>query len=673
VTRKVATPPGVWIALTLLGLGLALYTAQAGLGLGDAGVASFFATEVYVALAVGAFAVCLARVVLVREERLAWICFGVSLASWTLADVLWLFAPDLVAEPPWQWITDALYLTMYPGFYAGLLLLMRSRLRPFRASLWLDGVAGGLAVGALGAALALGPVLQGASGTAYETAIALAYPLGDLLLVIVAVAAIGMTGWRPGSAWTLIAMAALTSAVADTAYLYKVAVGTWRDGTVIDVAWSASMLLTALAAWRPVPRREAEVLPGWRMILLPVAFALCSLGVLVYGSYAGVGHLATALAAAGVLAALARGSLSYLENARMLRRRESEAMTDGLSGLPNRRRLMIDLDHATQAPESPITLVFFDLNGFKQYNDTFGHGAGDSLLARLGAALADALGDAGDAYRLGGDEFCALLHDRHERDARPIRDAAEALTETGGGFSVTASYGVVVLPDEASTANEALGLADERMYSHKRSGRFSSRQQARSVLLQVQSEREPDVHSHAASVADLALLVGRRLQLDPERLEILARAAELHDIGKVAIPQEILRKTGTLSESEWAFVRQHTVIGERILSAAPALASVGQIVRGTHERWDGAGYPDRLAGEDILLEARIVGVCDAFDAMTSDRPYRTRMSVESALSELESCAAAQFDPTVVEAFVAAVRAGEAGRLEAGGRRSDRAA
>jgi diguanylate cyclase (GGDEF)-like protein len=663
----------VWLVLTLLGAGLTVYMVQAGFGLGDAGVASFFATEVYLALAVGAAGVCLARIVLVREERLAWICFFVSLASWTLADALWLFAPDQVAEPPLQWITDALYLTMYPGFYAGLLLLMRSRLRPFRTSLWLDGVAGGLAVGALGAALALGPVLEGASGTTYETVIALAYPLGDLLLVIIAVAAIGMTGWRPGSAWAFIALAAMTSAVADTAYLYKVAVGTWHDGTIIDVAWSVSMLLTALASWRPLPRAGTAVVPGWRTILLPVGFALCSLGVLLWGSYAGVGHLATALAAAGLLAALARGALSYLENARMLRRRESEAMTDGLSGLPNRRRLMTDLDHAAHAPDRPVTLVFFDLNGFKQYNDTFGHGAGDSLLARLGAALAGALGDSGDAYRLGGDEFCALLHERHERDAPAILKAAAALTETGGGFSVTASYGVVVLPDEARNANEALGLADERMYSHKRSGRFSSRQQARSVLLQVQSEREPDVHSHASSVADLALLVGRRLLLDSEQMDMLARAAELHDIGKVAIPQEILHKPGALTESEWAFVRQHTVIGERILSAAPALASVGQIVRGTHERWDGGGYPDRLAGEEIPLEARIIGVCDAFDAMTSDRPYRPRMSVEPALHELERCAETQFDPAVVEAFVAAIRSGEAAERAPRGERSDQAA
>ena len=138
------TPPGVRIALTVLGMTLAAYTVQAGFALGGSGVAQVFATWVYTFLAVGASGICLARVVLVKAERAAWSAFFVGLASWTTADALWLVAPSAVAEPPLLWLTDVLYLTMYPAFYCGLVLLMRSRLRPFRASLWLDGLAGGL-------------------------------------------------------------------------------------------------------------------------------------------------------------------------------------------------------------------------------------------------------------------------------------------------------------------------------------------------------------------------------------------------------------------------------------------------------------------------------------------------------------------------------------------------
>jgi two-component system, cell cycle response regulator len=665
----------VRIALGALTLVLLGYAVQLALGLGGAPAAAWSERWIYTSLAVGASGVCLARAVVVRQERLAWICFFIGLASWTIAEFVWIFWLDLYEEPPFAVVllADVLYLTMYPAFYVGLVLLMRARLRPFRASLWLDGVAGGLAVAALGAALVLGTVLQDVSGSAYDVAIALAYPLGDLLLVVVAVAAIGMTGWRPGSAWALIALATIVGAVSDTFYLYRTALGTWQDATIIDTGWSLSMLLTAAAAWRPVPRRAEAAFPGMRTVVLPALFTLASLGVLVYGSLAETSPAAIGLATAGLLVSFVRAGLTYLENSRMLRRSEEQAMTDGLSGLPNRRQLMADLEDATGDFEHPATLVFFDLNGFKQYNDTFGHNAGDSLLARLGAGLADALGDAGRAYRLGGDEFCALIDGRHAARETLVQGAAAALSEAGSGFTVTASYGLVVLPDEAATPNEALGLADERMYSHKRSGRFSSRQQARSVLLQVQSEREPDVHTHASSVADLTSMVGRRLALDTERMDILTRAAELHDIGKVAIPEEILHKPGPLTDGEWAFVRQHTVIGERILAAAPALAPVGRIVRASHERWDGTGYPDRLAGDEIPLEARVVGVCDAFDAMVSDRPYRQGMSVESALAELQSCAGSQFDPAVVRAFVDAVKAGELERDDQSGRRTSQAA
>ncbi len=144
--------------------------------------------------------------------------------------------------------------------------------------------------------------------------------------------------------------------------------------------------------------------------------------------------------------------------------------------------------------------------------------------------------------------------------------------------------------------------------------------------------------------------MGGRLGVVGESLEELKLAAELHDIGKLAIPDAVLEKPGPLDVSEWAFVREHTAIGERILSATPALRAVGKIVRSTHERWDGAGYSDGVVGESIPLAARIVAVCDAFSAMTSDRPYRAAVSPEQALAELRRCAGTQVDPVVVEAF-----------------------
>ena len=191
------------------------------------------------------------------------------------------------------------------------------------------------------------------------------------------------------------------------------------------------------------------------------------------------------------------------------------------------------------------------------------------------------------------------------------------------------------------------------MYALKH-GRRATKGEAREVLLAVLGEREPDLQRHMHDVAELARAVGTRLGLDAEDLDVVVRAAELHDIGKVAVPDAILHKPGPLDEADWSFIRQHTIIGERIVGAAEALRPVGRVVRASHERWDGGGYPDGLAGEAIPLGARIVFACDAWDAMTCDRGYRSALSAEEAADELRANAGTQFDADVVVALLAVV-------------------
>jgi diguanylate cyclase (GGDEF)-like protein len=328
---------------------------------------------------------------------------------------------------------------------------------------------------------------------------------------------------------------------------------------------------------------------------------------------------------------------------------EHETMHDHLTGLPNRRRLMADLDHSG----GRRLLVFFDLDGFKSYNDTFGHLEGDLLLERLGHKLARGVGTDGVAYRLGGDEFCVIAPLITGQDDALVPRCVEALSEDGEGFHVRASWGRVLMPDDAATGAAALVLADQRMYADKGAGRASAQQQTRDVVLRVLAERHPEVREHVSEVAVLACATGERLGLSGSELGELERAAELHDVGKIAIPDAILDKPGPLDEEEWRFMRRHTLIGESMLSAAPALTAVAKVVRSSHERFDGGGYPDGLAGDAIPLASRIVFVCDAFHAMTSERPYRTPMSVEKALAELSRCAGTQFDAEVVTAFAAA--------------------
>ena len=202
--------------------------------------------------------------------------------------------------------------------------------------------------------------------------------------------------------------------------------------------------------------------------------------------------------------------------------------------------------------------------------------------------------------------------------------------------------------------SRALAVADERLYAQKHHRRLERDPTVRGFLEGL-AIREPDLLAHLDGVGELSVAVGARLGLIGTDLDELFRAARLHDLGKLAVPEEILNKPEPLDEREWEFIRQHTVVGERILRASPAFRGVASIVRSSHENWDGSGYPDRLSGDEIPLASRIIRACDAFSAMTSARPYRAAVSVSSAVAELERCSGREFDPTVVESLVAHVR------------------
>ncbi|HEV2927746.1 MAG TPA: diguanylate cyclase, partial [Propionibacteriaceae bacterium] len=322
-------------------------------------------------------------------------------------------------------------------------------------------------------------------------------------------------------------------------------------------------------------------------------------------------------------------------------------------GIPNRRKLKVDLEQGLKeaSPAKPLLLMLFDLNGFKGYNDTFGHPAGDALLIRLAKALDAAMTEhGGSAYRLGGDEFCVLAAVDPDTTTPIVAAASQALSEHGGGFSITASYGAILLPQESQDVTQAMQLVDQRMYAQKTSARRSPERQTRDVLLRALQERNPELAQRHAEVARLVVAVAERMGLPHDEHTQLRQAAELHDVGKLGIPEELLHKPDPLDDEEWAFVRRHPLIGERIIGAAPALAPAARLVRSTHERFDGSGYPDGLAGDQIPLGARVIAVCDAFTAMTSPRPHAPQRTVPEAISELRQAAGTQFDPTVVDAF-----------------------
>jgi diguanylate cyclase (GGDEF)-like protein len=619
----------------------------------DWGLRSVFDDGIYTAVEVLACALVIARAVTVREERLAWSAVAASLVLWAAGDLLWTAWLNAVPDPPFPSVADALYYASYPPLYLGLGLLLRSRVPLGRSSLWLDGLIAGFAAAGLASALVFEPVRMATHGDAATVACTLAYPVLDMALLGMVMVAFGLSGWRPGRTWLWLGAGQLLNALADCIYTYQASAGTYVAGTLLDTLWPAAFVLVAVAAWTPAERRRVGDQADWRAALLPAAFAVLALGLLVAGQALLIGILAAVLSASAILVAGARAGLTFAENRRLLGASRVEARLDVLSGLPNRRALLDDLDVACAeaTPAAPRILAFFDLDGFKSYNDSFGHAAGDALLRRLGERLAAAVAGHGTAYRLGGDEFCVLL-DPSGADATAVTDllVTQALGERGDGFEITASQGFVAIPTEAPSPSAALQLADQRMYRDKNDRRGGTRRQARDVLLAVLSETEPDLDDHTREVTRLAVAVAGQLAEGALDRDVLARAAELHDIGKVAIPDEVLHKPAPLSDEEWRLMRQHTVIGERILAVAAGMRPVAAVVRSTHERWDGSGYPDGLHGDDIPLAARVIAVCDAFDAMTTDRPYSAARTAQDALAELRRCAGTHFDPAVVRAF-----------------------
>ncbi len=360
---------------------------------------------------------------------------------------------------------------------------------------------------------------------------------------------------------------------------------------------------------------------------------------------------------AGTLAVLAVALLALIGSIASLvvsnRSVVRELSTDPLTGLRNRRALLEELPRTCQraSEEEPAFLWFFDLNGFKNYNDSFGHLAGDTLLTRLGQRLKDTVDGVGLVYRLGGDEFCVLIDEALQDPHALFVRARDSLTEKGGAFTVTAAAGAVEIPRETDDATQALRLADQRMYREKATSQGGAAELITAVLHAALAQRHPDLGEHSNDVAGDVELLARTIGLDEETISLIIKAGDLHDVGKLGIPDEIISKPGPLSEQEWAFMKQHTVMGEQIIAAAgPSLERIGPLVRASHERWDGKGYPDGLAGEEIPLGARIVTICDSFRAMLDERVYKEALTLQDALAELRRCAGTQFDPYLVEVF-----------------------
>ncbi|MEA2479163.1 MAG: hypothetical protein QOJ07_1085, partial [Thermoleophilaceae bacterium] len=449
------------------------YAVQGALADPDGALSALFENWVYPGLILLAALGCLARAVRAREDRWAWALLAAGLLSWTAGEAWYsLFLADL-DSPPLPSIADALWLGFYPAAYAALVLLARGRGERLHRSLWLDGVIGAFATASVGAALVFGAIVASGEGDASLIGVDLTYLLGDFALIGFTVAVFALTGWRPGAVWGLLGAGLIVSAIVDGFFMWEDATGHTLGGTAPAALWPAAALLIAAAAWqRPAaaparPRGAGIAGPtGARIVAMPLTFATAALAVLVANAFQPVNALALGLAVATLSLVIVRLALTFRENIALLASSREEAATDALTGLGNRRKLMADLAVAAAAatPDEPIALMLFDLDGFKRYNDVFGHPAGDALLAKLGGNLDFAVGARGDVYRLGGDEFCAIV-DTDAEGAREVRaEALAALAERGQSFEVGSSCGIALIPLDAVDPDVALKLADHRLY-----------------------------------------------------------------------------------------------------------------------------------------------------------------------------------------------------------------
>jgi diguanylate cyclase (GGDEF)-like protein/PAS domain S-box-containing protein len=340
------------------------------------------------------------------------------------------------------------------------------------------------------------------------------------------------------------------------------------------------------------------------------------------------------------------------------KRLEYLSLHDQLTGIHNRAFYEAELERLEGGREYPVTIITADLDGLKLINDTLGHDTGDRLLCRCAGILRESLRQSDLLARIGGDEFSAILrrtdHATGEAIMRRIREKINLINQDDDDVPLGISIGIATAEDKDVALNDVYKHADDSMYRDKLYRSSSSRGKIVQSLLAALAERDYITEGHARRLEDLCRAIGEKIDLSSHQLTDLALLAQVHDLGKVGIPDQILYKPGPLNDEEWEVMRGHPEKGYRIASASPDLAGVADLILKHHERWDGSGYPLGLKGKEIPVECRIMAIIDAFDAMTNKRPYNEVKTQQEALAEIKRGSGSQFDPELVKIFLTVI-------------------
>ncbi len=475
-----------WAHLRWLPAGLTFVWIVAGLAAIPFGALpdqAWMANEwVYHIAAVACAAVCLTAVG-DRRHRIGWVLVFLGLMSWVLGDLYFVDLP--LSEALSLTAADIGFLAFYPFVGAGIVLLRDGPPSTARSQ-WgvraqvtrvIDGAAVALAISSMAAVVTVDKVTDAYRGDPHGTVVNLAYPAISSVLLSMVVVILAMHEWAAHRHWWLLSAGIVSFWAADTGFAVEAAEGTYISGLIIDAGWLATFaFFSAGVAVQATQTKPQRVSAGWRQIVVPSVFALVAFGILVQTVFGGLNHVASVLAACTMFAVLVRQVLTLVDHHQLIAAVRQEARTDALTGLANRRALLDDLqEQLVTARINPFALAIFDLDGFKRFNDSYGHPAGDSLLARRGRALQNTSGIE-RAYRLGGDEYCVIVPAGKGKDwQRVVRACSQALVEEGADYRISSSWGCALVPAEAETISLVMQKADRRMYANKAERRAHGR------------------------------------------------------------------------------------------------------------------------------------------------------------------------------------------------------
>jgi two-component system, cell cycle response regulator len=615
-------------------------------------------------------------------HRAPWYLLAAATVDYTVGLTLFYVHHSILHDTSYPAPADVCYLLFYLPVLTAMVLFVRRRTPGWDLVGSIDAGIVVVGAGLLSWVYLISPSANAAEVPFLTRLVSIAYPMLDLLLLAVVSRMMLGAGVRT-AAFRLVSAFAVLFLITDTTYAVQSMLGIYEPGTHLEVGWFTAMCLLATAALHPsmlrIDERSAAVAPSAgpaRLTLLAAASLIAPTVLAIQYGRGGDLHVPMVLAACVLLFLLVIARMAALVRAQRL-----VAITDALTGLHTRRyfeeAISAEVARADRS-NRPLGLLIIDIDRFKQVNDSYGHNGGDRVLCEVAARLRASV-RAGDVVaRYGGEEFAVVLPEAAEDDILRIGErirvslqSAPVAVNEKAWISVAASVGGAAHPAHGRTPAELVLTADRALYAAKQTGRnrlilgrvdtrerrdlaVASRLTSIDYLTALAAEVDARIApvERGAAVGRWAAAVAAQLGLDPTTQERCELAGRLHDIGEITVPAHILAKPARLSEAEWQIMKTHPDQGYQLLRLDPGLAPVANIVRQHHERYDGSGYPAALAGPEILLEARIISVCDAWAAMRVDRPHQPARSSTAARAEVRRCTGSQFDPDVVEAFLA---------------------